>query len=87
MNTYRIQGQLTYNEAETESGRETININEKFNSDADNCHEAFGEFLADHEEFDFFGSLKSCDVETSGKKGATFYDSNEEQWIDVDLED
>jgi hypothetical protein len=86
MAVYTIKGEVSYNEAEIEAGVETIQIDEVFEtSSAGNCEEAFREFLQINTQYDYFGKLKTCDLETYGKKGATFYDSNESQKIEVEL--
>ena len=81
---YRIKGELTYNETETEAGFPTVEIDEEFESEAECCIDALAPFLEAHPEYDYFGSLKTCDAETYGKKRAHFYDQNEEQTIDVE---
>jgi hypothetical protein len=85
MFTYKITGKITWNEAETEEGYETIEIDEKVQVEEKSASEAFAQFLKENEQYEFYGSLKSCDAKTGGKIGATFRDKNEGQTIDVDL--
>ena len=85
MFNYKITGQITYNDAETEDGFLTVEIDEEVEIDEMSADEAFNQFLIENEQYEFYGSLKSCDAETYGKKGATYYDQNEEQTIKVEL--
>lgn len=82
---YSIKGRITYNEAETDSGFKTVDIDESVDVDERSCVAALEKFLDDNPQYDFFGTLKTCDVETAGEKGATFRDQNEDQTIDVEL--
>ena len=87
MFTYSIKGQVTYNEADTKTGFETINIDEVIHIDDMSAEAAKDKFFADNEQYDFFGSLMTCDAKTYGKKGATFSDQGESQIINVELID
>ena len=77
--TYKIAGNITCD------GFETVEIEEYITIAEMSAEKALETFLTENEQFDFFGSLKTCDVETGGRKGATFRDQNEDQTIDVDL--
>lgn len=85
MFTYKITGQITYNEAETKEGYSTINIEEEVSIDEKSASAAFEHFLEENEQYDFFGSLQTCDAETGGEIGATYRDQNADQTIDIDL--
>lgn len=90
MFTYRITGQITYNDADTEDGILTVDIDEEITVEEITVEEmsaceAFDTFLAENEQYEFYGSLTTCDVETGGKKGATYRDQNADQTINVDL--
>jgi hypothetical protein len=83
--TYEITGTITYNQAETEDGFKTVEIDETITIDVMSAEKAFETFLSQNEQYDFFGTLKTCDAETMGCNGATFRDSNEGQTIDIEL--
>ena len=85
MYTYLIKGIVTYNDAETESGYESIEINEEIDVDELGAQNALNLFLKENEQYDFYGLLTSCDAETRGNKGASFCDQNEDQSIEVEL--
>ena len=85
MFTYKITGNITYNHAETEDGFATVEIDEKINVEEMDAKKAMEVFLEENEHYNFFGSLKTCDAETGGKKAATFRNQNENQTIDIDL--
>ena len=85
MKTYEIKGNITYNQSdESKDGFATVEISEMY-VDADSCEEALEKFLEDHEEFDFFGSLKEYDAETRGHEWARYRDQNEDQTIMVEV--
>ena len=85
MYTYSIKGQATYNDADTESGFATIDLDETVETSEMSAQAAKDKFFTENEQYDFFGNLKTFDQETGGKKGATFTDQNEGQTIDVEL--
>jgi len=80
MYTYQITGSVTDNDSQS-----TVTIDETITVDEMSAQSAFDKFFADNDQYDFFGSLKSCDQETRGKKGATYRDQNEDQTVDVEL--
>lgn len=82
---YKITGQITYNEAETEEGRDTVDLVETVEVDDMSAGGAFKKFLDENEQYEFYGNLKTVDAETGGKKGATYCDQNEDQTIEVEL--
>lgn len=87
MYTYTISGDITFNEADTESGFETIEIRETVEVAQMGAEKALFSFLESQQErYSFFGKLISCDAETKGNRGATFHDGNESQTIDVEIE-
>lgn len=87
MYTYTIKGHVNYNEAETEEGYATIEIDEIIEMEELGAQEAKDKFFEENTQYDdFFGSAKTCDKETHGKKGASFiYQNNPEITLDVDL--
>lgn len=85
MYTYKIEGQVNYNEAETDEGYATVEISETVEVDEMSAEAAKERFFAENPQYDdFFGSMKSCDQETRGKKGATYKDGVC-RMIEVDL--
>jgi predicted chitinase len=88
MYTYRITGKVNYNEAETEDGNQTVELNETIETEELGAESALRQFFDDNPQYDDFYSLKTCDAETRGEKGATFKDRTDEtRWIDVELVD
>lgn len=85
MYTYKIEGNVTYNDADTEDGFATVEISETVEVEEMSAQAAFDKFFAENEQYEFYGSLNTCDAETRGKKGATFKDQNEGQTIEVEL--
>jgi hypothetical protein len=84
--TYKITGNVTYNESdETEDGLVEVQIEEYVEVDEMSAHAAFEKFFEENAQYEFYGSLKTCDQETYGKKGATYRDQNEGQTVDIDL--
>lgn len=86
MYTYQIKGQVNYNDAETEDGNLTIEINETVEIDELGAESALRAFFAENEQYDDFFDLKTCDQETYGKKGASFTDrTDNDRRLYVDL--
>lgn len=85
MYTYSIKGQVTFNDAETESGFATVTLDATIETDEMSAQAAKDKFFSENEQYDFFGNLQTCDQATGGKKGATFTDQNNDQTIDVEL--
>lgn len=83
--TYNITGQMTYNDADTKDGFETVEIDETIEIDEMSPSTALAKFLEENEQYEFYGSLKTCDAETHGKKGATYRDQNEHQTVNIGL--
>jgi len=82
---YRIKGQVTCSEADTDDGFATVEIDEIVEIDEMSPEAAKERFFEQNAQYKFYGSLKTCDAETGGKKGATYKDQNEDQTIEVDL--
>lgn len=85
MYTYSIVGDVTYNDAETEDGMLKVKIDETVEIKEKSTEKALEVFFEENNQYEFYGSLKTVDAETYGKKGATYRDQNENQTIDVDL--
>jgi hypothetical protein len=83
METYKIEGNITYNQADTEDGFATVEILEY--QEAENATEALEKFLEDNTQYDFFGKMTMCDADTRGEKWARYADQNEDQFISVDI--
>lgn len=84
MNKFRITGKITSNVAETESGYETVDIDETIETEVGCAAAALTQFLDENQQYEYFGTLKTCDAYTYGQIGAHFYDQNENQAIDVE---
>lgn len=56
--TYKITGNITYNEAETEDGFDTVEIEEYITINEMSAEKALEIFLAENEQFDFSGHSK-----------------------------
>lgn len=86
MNTYQIKGHVNCNDAETDDGNLTVEINENVTTDELGADAALRKFFAENEQYDDFFDLKTCDQETYGKKGASFIDrTDSDRRLDVDL--
>lgn len=83
MTTYKIEGNLTYNQAATEDGFEDVNISREV--EADNASEALDLFLEKNGQFDFFGGMDLCDADTRGGKWAKFSDQNQGHYLMVEI--
>jgi len=84
MATYKIEGNLTYNQSEeTEDGFCNTEISEYI--EAENAPEALDLFLEENEQYDFFGRMTLCDADTRGRKWAKFVDQNERHFINVEI--
>jgi len=83
--TYAIEGTLTYNEAETDSGFAAVAIESQVTIDQQSPQMALDTFLGENDQYTFMGRLTTCDSETGGKLAATFIDLSEDQVIDVAL--
>jgi len=83
--TYNITGQMTRNDADTDDGFETVEIYETIEIDEMSPSTALAKFLEENERYEFYGSLKTCDAETRGKKSETYRDSYEHQTVNIDL--
>jgi len=87
MYTYKIEGTVIYNEADNDEGYVTVEILETTEVEEMSADAAKEKFFFENPEYDdSFGSMKTCDQETRGGKGATYRD-NEGRTIDVDLVD
>lgn len=81
MYTYQIKGQVNWNDAETEDGNLTVEIDETVNTDQLGADVALGKFFAENGQYDDFFYLKTC-----GEKGASFVDrTDNNRRLDVDL--
>lgn len=88
MYTYSITGQANCNDADTESGTLTANIDATIQVNELGAEAALRKFFSANEQYDDFFSLISCDQETYGNIGASFVDrTNNDRHIDVDLID
>ncbi len=75
MYTYKITGPVNYNEAETEDGYATVNLDETFEVAELGCQNAKDKFFEQNPQYDdFFGRARSHDVKTCGNELARFVD-------------
>ena len=82
LKTYKIIGDVTYNEAETEDGFDTVEIDEFV--EGSTAIAAFENFMEDNRQYDFFGHCTDVDAETRGGVWAVFQDRNKGQRIFVE---
>ena len=85
--TYKITGNLTYNDADTEDGFATVEIEDFITVEEMSAEKALELFLQENECYDFFGKLTQYDADTRGKKWSLFRDQNEGQTIRVEYAD
>ena len=84
MTTYKIEGNLTYNQCEeTEDGFCDTEISEYIESES--APEALDLFLEENEQYDFFGRMTLCDSDTRGCKWAKFSDQNQGHYLMVEV--
>ena len=83
MNRYLVSGTMTYNEADTEDGFDTVSVYAEV--PAENAEHALDVFMGEHPYVEYWGKLTQYDADTRGKKWAEFYDQTECQRVMVTL--